>query len=180
MQNNRKVVVVAAVKRNQHVQWVFFFSVKSSQPKREPICYVFNCFRPFLICFFLMTSISPNFSNKSCIAFSLNEKSRLQDTLIGTLIFAKYFFVPPSLLFSCKKHAKSLPKRVGHGFLLCNSFFEVKLRWFLTPLLGMMNITVNLKLHCFFAACCILQSVAFFNTLVSTEVTHTIAYSHEQ
>ena len=43
------------------------------------------------------------------------------------------------------------PKRVGHGFLLCNSFFEVKLRWFLTPLLGMMNITVNLKLHCFFA-----------------------------
>ena len=144
-----------------------------------------NQFVMFLIAFvpssfsFSYNKYFTKVSNKSCIAFSLNEKSRLQDTLIGTLIFAKYFFVPPSLLFSCKKHAKSLPKRVGHGFFPLQ-FFEVKLRWFLTPLLGMMNITVNLKLHCFFAACCILQSVAFFNTLVSTEVTHTIAYSHEQ
>ena len=82
-------------------------------------------------------------------------------TIVTPLYLKKKIFPTKMLIFSLPKIAlfrifflhcsERSPKRVGHGFLLCNSFFEVKLRWFLTPLLGMMNITVNLKLHCFFA-----------------------------
>ena len=83
------------------------------------------------------------------------ERSSLQlkETNMFTVFFRSRGFAFVLLQKACKIIAQE-----SRSWIFTLQFFEVKLRWFLTPLLGMMNITVNLKLHCFFAACLLVAS----------------------